>query len=394
MPLPGINSRLLTAIAVTNVGAAAAVVLAMWFTEGLSAPSAWTLRAVLGILILAVWISVLNRRIRDVVHVPLQRIIDSAEAVAAGDTTHRAPRGTTAEFQALSTSINRMTDQLLEADKARGRVEKLATMGRLAAGISHEIGNPLAALANYTHVTRMRAGSAAALTEPLDAMEREIARIDSIMRGLLDYARPKKVTPRPVVVDDVVHDVVRLLSDQGVLRRTNLKQQLHAPDAVVHGERHDVEQLLVNLLLNAIDATDTDGTVVVGTRVIDTERIKAVPPSRNGEADEMDWAHQPSTRALEWTSRAEHRGKVLQVVIADSGVGVAPEDEERIFEPFFTTKVPGKGTGLGLAIVASTVESLGGTIWSQPAREGGAAFIILLPLNHTPASGVAPVQPA
>ena len=67
--------------------------------------------------------------------------------------------------------------------------------------------------------------------------------------------------------------------------------------------------------------------------------------------------------------------------MADSGTGVSPEDEERIFEPFFSTKQPGKGTGLGLAIVASTIENLGGTIWVQRAREGGAAFVILLPLH-------------
>ncbi len=71
------------------------------------------------------------------------------------------------------------------------------------------------------------------------------------------------------------------------------------------------------------------------------------------------------------------------MVLADSGTGVAPEDEERIFEPFFSTKQPGKGTGLGLAIVASIIEGLGGTIWVQRAREGGAAFIILLPLHTT-----------
>ena len=72
--------------------------------------------------------------------------------------------------------------------------------------------------------------------------------------------------------------------------------------------------------------------------------------------------------------------------MADSGTGVAPEDEDRIFEPFFSTKQPGKGTGLGLAIAASMIENLGGTIWVQNAREGGAAFVMLLPL-HTGASG-------
>src|SRR5690606_2501791 len=135
-----------------------------------------------------------RRRIAHTVEQPLAQTVDAAHAIAAGDTARRVPLGETLEFVALSQSINRMTEQLLEAEKGRMRVEKLVTMGRLAAGISHEIGNPLAALANYVHVVRMRAGSDHTVTEPIDAMEREIQRVDRIMRGLLDYSRPRRLT--------------------------------------------------------------------------------------------------------------------------------------------------------------------------------------------------------
>jgi signal transduction histidine kinase len=387
--LPSIHRRLLLTIALTNIGAVLGIVVSMWLTEGMQQPVRWTLRAILFTLVLIVWTSVLRRHIATTVEVPLHDTVAAAEAIASGDTTNRVQPGDTREFDALSTSINRMTEQLLEADKLRMRVEKLATMGRLAAGISHEIGNPLAAIENYLHVARMRVPEKPEITGPLDAIEREVGRIDRIVRGLLDYARTRRLTPKAVVVDNVIRDVIRLLADQGVLRRVDVHTELEAGHAAVYAERHDLEQVFVNLLLNSVDATDTDGTIVISSRAVPADRIMLASPARrtDGITDEH-WAHKPSHRALAWLARSDRPDGVLQVVIADSGTGVAPEDEERIFEPFFTTKVPGKGTGLGLAIVASTIENLGGTIWVQRAREGGAAFIALLPLHEPIRTGV------
>jgi signal transduction histidine kinase len=100
--------------------------------------------------------------------------------------------------------------------------------------------------------------------------------------------------------------------------------------------------------------------------------------------------HGPNRRAEAWLAAADCPEEVVQVVVADSGTGVSPGDADRIFEPFFTTKEPGKGTGLGLAIVARTIDNLGGTIWVQRAREGGAAFVLLLP-HAAHSSGIAAV---
>jgi len=325
----------------------------------------------------------MRREVKRVVEDPLAACVAAAEAIAMGETTQRVLTGETYEFNVLATSINRMTEQLLSANQSRMRVEKLATMGRIAAGVSHEIGNPLSAIANYAHVLRMRTDGVAGTTEALDALEREIGRIDRIMRGLLDYSRPRRLTPKPVVVDDVIRDVLTLLADQGITRRFRLATQFEAPQGVVYAERHDLDQVFVNLLLNAADATDRDGTIVISTRINDVHDFSEVSEKRRTDSPTERWTHRPSRRALAWLARPESPERFLQIVLADSGTGVAPEDEERIFEPFFSTKQPGKGTGLGLAIVASTIENLGGTIWVQRAREGGAAFVILLPLHST-----------
>jgi signal transduction histidine kinase len=136
---------------------------------------------------------------------------------------------------------------------------------------------------------------------------------------------------------------------------------------------------------------DREGQLVFRTRVMGATELGEASEKRHTDSENEVWTHRPSRRALAWLARPDAPARFLQVVIADSGTGVAPEDEERIFEPFFSTKQPGKGTGLGLAIVASTIENLGGTIWVQRAREGGAAFIILLPL-HT-GSGLMAISP-
>ena len=366
---------------VVSVTAFTSVVATMWLTELLPGAVRWPVVLLLLLLVSLLWSSMLRRQVARLVEAPLEECVAATEAIALGETSKRLAPGNTYEFDVLATSINRMTEQLLAANQLRMRVEKLATMGRLAAGVSHEIGNPLSAIANYAHVLRMRIGETPGAAQPLDALEHEIGRIDRIMRGLLDYARPLRLTPKPVEVDEVMRDVLQLLSDQGLTRRFAVSSDLGAASGTVYAERHDLEQVFVNLLLNAVDAMDGEGLLVLRSRIIDASVFNEASEKRRTDKPADRWAHQPSRRALAWLSRAEAPARFLQAIIADSGTGVAPEDEERIFEPFFSTKQPGKGTGLGLAIVASTIESLGGTIWVQRAREGGAAFVILLPLH-------------
>jgi two-component system, NtrC family, sensor kinase len=380
--LPSVSRVLTIAVLEINAAAVVGIIATMVVTEYLPVAIRLPVVVLLLVLVSVVWISVLRRHVRRIVEHPLAEKLAAAEAIAGGEHTRRLVSGETLEFDQLARSINRMTEQLLAANQLRMRVEKLATTGRIAAGVSHEIGNPLSAIANYAHVLRMRAGSQPGVSEPLDAMDREIARIDRIMRGLLDYSRPRRLTPKPVVVDNVIRDALRLLSDQGVTRRFQVSTELEAADGVVYAERHDLEQLFVNLFLNAVDAMDREGRLAIGSRIIDSTEFTGASEKRRTDTASEGWMHRPSRRALAWLARPDAPTRFLQIVIADSGTGVAPEDEERIFEPFFSTKQPGKGTGLGLAIVASTIENMGGTVWVQRAREGGAAFIILLPLHQ------------
>ncbi len=378
--LPTVAKRLIIGVLAVNTAAVAGIIAAMLVTQYLSGAVRVGFAGALIVVIFVIWASVLRRQILQLVSRPLRSSLEAAEAIAGGETTRRLPEGVTREFDQLARSVNRMTEQLLTANQLRMRVEKLATMGRIAAGVSHEIGNPLSAIANYAHVLRMRTAEVEGSVELLDALDREITRIDRIMRGLLDYSRPRRLTPKPVVVDSVIEDAIRLLSDQGITRRFNVSAQLEAPQGQVYAERHDLEQVFVNLMLNAVDAMDREGRVVMRTRISSVSSLVETQGRRRTDNVDEHWTHSPSRRAVAWLARPGAPEKFLQIVIADSGTGVASEDQEKIFEPFFSTKQPGKGTGLGLAIVASTIENLGGTIWVQRAREGGAAFVILLPL--------------
>src|SRR6266581_3021906 len=251
---------------------------------------------------------------------PVERLVAVADAVAAGDFAARAPAAETRDFQVLAERLNRMTDHLLDAQSQLVRSEKLASIGRLAAGIAHEVGNPLGAIGTYVEVLRRRGADG----EVVAGLTRELDRIDQIVRGLLDYARPQEEPLAPL-----------------------------DPVAVLRGARPWAYEPGRAAPKRATDAGRT-----------------AFPRGYERRPARVEFA-------------AGQAGALL--LVADSGPGVAAEDRDKIFEPFYTTKEPGRGTGLGLAIVARAVHDMGGVVWVDPAREGGAAFKMFFPaVPHVP----------
>jgi len=302
---------------------------------------------------------------------PLRRLMGSADAVIAGDLDARAPQAETDDFSTLADRFNRMTDHLLDAQSQLVRAEKLASVGRLAAGIAHEIGNPLGGAATYVEVLRKRGGD----REVTDALARELDRIDRIVRSLLDYARPHDEAPQPVSVAVVLTAAFELLQAQGTLRSVRARLDLPADLPAVLGRAHLLEQAVVNLLLNAVDAAP-DGDLVLGARPWAYQPAGLIPRRASDAADAF-FPRAPGRRPSRSEISAGAPG--VLIFVADSGPGVRPGDREQIFEPFFTTKEPGRGTGLGLAIVARAVYDMGGVVWLEQAREGGAAVKLFFP---------------
>jgi signal transduction histidine kinase len=316
--------------------------------------------------------------VRRLVIRPIEVLTAEADVLAAGG----QPPGTayeTRELSDLSARYREMADELLDVQSHVVRVEKLAGLGTLAAGVAHEIRNPLGALGTYVEVLERRGADAGVAAE----MHEAIGRIDRIVQGLLDYARP--AGPRAGVerqnmgqadLNAAVATAAEFLRRQGLLRERQLEVRLERGLPCVPGNRHGLEQVVINLLVNAAQACP-NGALAVGT-------VRQVYQPKHRAAARHEPLAYGGTVGRRWTSRPRRRdlppgtpGAILYV--ADAGPGVADADRERIFDPFFTTKPPGEGTGLGLAIVARTVEDAGGMVWVDRAREGGAVFKVFLP---------------
>ena len=322
---------------------------------------------------------------------PLKRLEAEAEELERGGSAARRLGGSavewdSTEFERLIGRYHDMAASLLDAQSQVVRSAKLAGIGQLAAGVAHEVRNPLGAVATYAEVLRRRGADA----EVLDEIRTAVDRIEATVASLLDYARP---APRAGATDpaEAANTAVGFLRSQGALRNHELELDAVPGAPTVAADRHELEQVVVNLVLNARDAAVKQIRVEVQRYVLggsaarrlggNTSPLEGAPLRQirdlpSGGAPERRRS-QPLSRPRRLDLPAGTVGTLI--VVADDGPGVPDADREAVFDPFFTTKDPGRGTGLGLAIVARTVDSAGGMVWVDRAREGGAAFKIFLP---------------
>ena len=308
---------------------------------------------------------------------PLQRLTAEADALALGEFPAHTTQET-AELELLAGRYRVMAENLLDIQSQVVRVEKLAGLGRLAAGVAHEVRNPLGALGSYVEVLHRRGADPKVTGD----MHQAIERIERIVQGLVDYARPglngrSAQKPASIDLNAAVRTVLDFLGSQGMLREHVLELSLEPDLPRVTGDQHLLEQVVINLVVNACQASPR-GRLAIGTRakVLGSSRRTAMRQSDGGSRSpdpSRSWSPEP--RPLELAPGT--RGVML--FVADDGPGVSEADRERVFDPFYTTKDPGQGTGLGLAIVARTVHECGGSIWVDRAREGGAVFKVFLP---------------
>ncbi len=278
---------------------------------------------------------------------PIERLRELARRVAAGELGHTIPVEGGGEIADLTRAANDMSLALREhvrrlegAREQLVRSEKLASIGRLAAGIAHEVGNPLAAIIGYAEILKDEALPIEERREIEERIRREATRIDAIERELLDYARPMHEAIEAVALASVVDAAASLAGHHQRFREVALERLLPADLPPVAAGASRMTQVLVNLFINAADAMGGRGRVRV-------------------------------------TARAA--GGSVEFRVSDDGPGVPAELRAKIFEPFVTTKEPGEGTGLGLAICHSIVDSYGGTITLDDGEAPGATFVVTLP---------------
>jgi len=241
--------------------------------------------------------------------------------------------------------LERAGRELRAAQDQIVRSERLASVGRLAAGLAHEIGNPIAAILGFQELLIAGGLDDAEQRDFLERMKRETERVHRVLRDLLDFARPAVKSARVDEAGDVaeaVRDVMALVQPQKSMRDVEVVLDLAPSLPPVRLAQERVVQVLLNLLLNAADAVPrTTGRVIVRAQT--------------------------------------SAGGGVQLEVEDNGPGISPEIRDRLFEPFATTKEVGKGTGLGLAVCRGLIEGAGGTIVATKGAEGGARFVVELP---------------
>ncbi len=316
-----------------------------------------------GLLITAAGFVLLRRRLV----VPIQQLRSGTARIAAGDFEHRVQVDAGAELVALTESLNYLAaslqsyrhrtgeqvQRLEEANHALAQAQedlirsaRLASVGQLAAGIAHEVGNPLAAVVGYVDLLQAEcvqdpSGPPALVRDLLERTSKELERIHQILRDLIDYARPSREEGGQADLGVSILDTLSTLGYQPAFRDVDVHTELQADLPLVAVPSGKVQQVLVNLLLNAADAMQGRGKIFVVAKV---------------------------------------QGSVVRLSVRDSGPGLTEQALEHLFEPFFTTKPPGSGVGLGLATSQSIIERVGGTIRAHNREGGGAEFVLELPL--------------
>ena len=323
--------------------------------------------------------------VRRLVLAPLQRLSAEADLLAAGGQTMQTGFESR-ELAHLSKRYRAMAESLIDAQAQMVRVEKLAGIGSLAAGVAHEVRNPLGALGTYVDVLRRRGAD----PEVTDAMRGAIERIERTVQSLLTYAKPG-VGQGATDLNNAVRSSLNFLGAQGLLKNQRVTVELEPGLPAVRGDGHLLEQVVVNLIINACHATPGGMLVIGTTRQAFEPRYRVA--TRAGDSWDPESSAARAERDPLWAGRPRRPDVAagtpgVLLYVADDGPGVPEADRERVFDPFYTTKDPGEGTGLGLAIVARTVHDAGGTVWVDRAREGGAVFKVFLPLAWQSVSSV------
>jgi two-component system NtrC family sensor kinase len=309
---------------------------------------------------------------------PLRKLVKRAEAYQDDNELFFLSESEDSEIYKLSKALNRMLQHIAEdkeklrnavvslekansdlkqAQKDIIRAEKLASVGRLSAGIAHEIGNPIGIVTGYLELLKRTDVSNEDKLDFILRTESEIKRIDGIIRQLLDLSRPSIEDVKAVSVHHIIEDAVGASRYHPVMSDIDLDLDLTAKNDSVNADPNQLRQVFLNLMINAADAILSAQNHPNGKIKIISRTQKTVVNDGGKEKD------------------------MLRIDYIDNGSGISAENLNNIFDPFFTTKGTGKGTGLGLSVCFMIVEAMGGNIKAMSKEGEGATFTVFLPLT-------------
>jgi len=289
---------------------------------------------------------------------PVQQLIEASNQVSQGNLSPEIGPISKSEIGVLQKTFKEMLTSIQERDK-RQRVEseikllqseKQASIGKLAGGVAHEINNPLTGIFTFTHMLLRRNDIPEEVRIDLETIAQETERVRKIVKGLLDFSRQTELDREPADVNRLIRHTVSLVENQALIKGVSLNFEQGEGLPMITLDRNQMQSVLLNIVINALDATDPGGSITVTTGI-------GVSTSKPGQ-------------------------KGIEILCTDTGCGIPPENLNKLFDPFFTTKEVGHGTGLGLSVSYGIVERHGGTIWVQSKVGKGSTFKVWLPIEE------------
>jgi signal transduction histidine kinase len=326
------------------------------FSQG-QTPEGWRRYLVFSVITALVPNLILVALIISAISRPVRRLTEAAVAVAGGAYGTQVALHSNDEMGLLAASFNEMSrkmaadiERLRELNQQLIRTEKLAAAGTLAAGVAHEVNNPLASISSLIQILQTRPlteESAAEHREMLRLISQQVARITQVLRDMMDFARARPPLRASLDIHRIIEASIRLASFDKGFQRLQLTTDFDESAPQVFADADQLQQVFLNLLLNARDAMPEGGELLVRTR------------------------HAPLDAEV-------------TIEFADSGTGIAPEHRAHVFDPFFTTKPAGTGTGLGLAVCYGIITAHDGRIELLANDGRGTRIRVVLPLHGGP----------
>ncbi|KAF0133091.1 MAG: histidine kinase [Candidatus Saganbacteria bacterium] len=300
----------------------------------------------------------------------IRQLISGTEAVSKGDLSHRIFIDSIDEIGRLAAAFNKMTKDLKDSQERLILSEKLASLGTMAAGMAHEIKNPLVSLRTFSQLLQQKWEDPEFRNKFAQIVPNEIERINKIAESLLKFGRPMKPELTNVSVNNILEEIMTLFESE--CKKNNIRLTKKFADLPeITGDAQQLSQSFVNILLNAIQSMEEKkgGDLIIKTDV--GEVLKLGKPSHAGVEKEKG--------ELVWEAEEAHSTPIpaVFVEITDTGQGIDPEKIKSLFDPFFTTKT--KGTGMGLPITLRIIEDHKGSIKVKSKIGNGTTFLITLP---------------
>jgi signal transduction histidine kinase len=331
--------------------------LALTSTVDLDAAASQRRRVVLGaMLLLLIAIGVIGSFVAHTVTRPLRAMARVTERMLGGDYDGRIAPSRIPELDALASVVNHLAEEAqgrAQVEEQLRQSQKMDAVGRLAGGVAHDFNNLLTAIGGRSELALMKLGDRDPIRADVEEILEATERAASLTRQLLAFSRKQVIEPKVLDLNAVVSGSERLLR-RVVGEDVEFVSSLDPAIGCVKADAGQLEQVVMNLVLNARDAMPNGGRVIVETRNVDASEAGTSPL----DLSEGSW---------------------VALVVSDAGTGMDADTRRRIFEPFFTTKEPGKGTGLGLSTVHGIVEQSGGHIRVESEPGHGTTFTIYLP---------------